>query len=376
MARQKSAPLQSGSAGGIDRDELNSVVVEEMAQLKLFLKEVQGTRNNDPDSQLKTFFRDKYRKKYLGEDGLAQTQASQNQITAGTPGGTPSKNGPRSPVRTKAQGPGTLARREVDYAVANSDCVEAQVGNTGAGWTAEIPDGWDCGYTYRYDKDSCPPMARGVPLPATFGGCGGGGKYTQILHEQSRKDPVSKITGRDPAQNTSEWVTWATHKDTIPSMRRTVYGGGNEDVGNERAPLALVSPGGRVVAVGTDTFGGSGKRGRNMAIDEFMSQRGGETNFSAIRGGRLESNDRRNEHPERVQNWYSPSRHNSNAWDPKAVQEDPRSFHKSEYGITNLGGGKKGRNQAKESALSEQWNSPQAKSNKGTDTGGGRRFKF
>ena len=73
---------------------------------------------------------------------------------------------------------------------------------------AFCPDGWDCGYTYRYATDSTPQWelaaaksvveVRGVPLDTVAGGPGGGGKYTQILQAQAAEDHYSKITGRDP----------------------------------------------------------------------------------------------------------------------------------------------------------------------------------
>ena len=52
------------------------------------------------------------------------------------------------------------------------------------GWKNEIPDGWASGYTYQYSRDSIPSAARGVPLPATFGGRGGGGKKSQRMAAQ------------------------------------------------------------------------------------------------------------------------------------------------------------------------------------------------
>lgn len=67
------------------------------------------------------------------------------------------------------------------------------------------PDGWDCGYTYRYATDSTPQWeltaaksiveVRGVPLDTVAGGPGGGGKYTQILQAQAAEDHYSRITG-------------------------------------------------------------------------------------------------------------------------------------------------------------------------------------
>jgi len=369
--KSKHGKPQSDTAGGIDRQKLTETVGAEMEALRLFIKEVKGTRTNEPDYKLKSFYRDKYKQKYLGEDGSGPTHAVLAKAPAeqlASTGPSPGQRAPSAatPTRTKPGVGTSLSRREVDWAVSNSDKVAEQVGNNGSHFTNQIPDGWDCGYTYKYAKDSCPPSARGVPLPATFGGGGGGGKYVQVLQDQG-KDTDSvyhrKIYGREPPQHTKEWVTWASHD--ARALGHTVYG-----AGDVRAPLAFVSPGGKVVAVDTHKHGGSGKRGRNAAVDEYMSQRGGESNFAPLRMGAMDS--------ERAGGWYSPSFHNSNSHDPLNVRTDPVGSLHSEKGKTALGGGKKGRNPAKEyhqaSTNSELWKSPQSKPQMGsfgTSTGGG-----
>lgn len=132
----------------------------------------------------------------------------------------------------------------------------------------------------------------------------------------------------------------------------------------------MVSPGGKYQAVDSSVHGGSGKRGRNVHIDQMMSQRGGEANFAPRRMGTLDS--------DRVGGWYTPSSHNTNCHDPMAVRMDAAGSLRSETGYTNLGGGKKGRNPARETMMShggaELWKSPQSKPQMktwGTMTGGG-----
>jgi hypothetical protein len=322
---------------GIDREELNAVVAQEMEGLKLFIKGVKGN-TNDPDSILKDFYRDRYRKRYLGEDGAPLPAPTQNLALA--PATAPAKSfGVSTPTRSKAKVSGSFAKREVDWSVANSAAVEDQVGNNAEamGWKNAIPDGWDCGYTYRYAKDSVPPMARGVPLPATFGGGGGGGKCTQILHAQSLPDSFTRITGREPPQSTKEWVTWQLAK-----QGPTVY----TAQGGVAGALAGVSAGGKIQAVSTDWHGGSGKRGRSIAVDEAMSQRGGEKTFN----------------------------------NTGMVITNPAGYVplEADKGVTNLGGGKRGRNPYAEGRIingcEELWKSPQSKPQMntwGTQTGGG-----
>jgi len=244
-----------------------------------------------------------------------------------------------------------MPKNAVDWAVSNTSAVEIQVGNDKEqmGWVSQIPDGWDCGYTYRYANDSVPLSARGVPMPDTFGGGGGGGKCTQVLHAQSRENDVFRITGRVPPQNTTEWVTWAQHNQ----HSTTVYGGGDG-----RAPLAYVNAAGKVQAVTVDSFGGSGKRGRNQAIDEMMSQRGGESGIRSFRTGVDNS-------------WFGPSPHSSSHHDPAMSRMNPMVMLKSESGVTSLGGGKRGRNPHMESSLGTNVSFQRAGAPGGGLTGGG-----
>lgn len=281
-------------------------------------------------------------------------------------------------MRTKQQDSGSLPHKEVDWAVGNSNVVAAQVGNTNElGWKNEIPDGWDCGYTYKYSKDSCPPMCRGIPLPATFGGHGGGGKYTQVLQQQSAENPYTRITaGRQPPQKTDQWVTWATHTH---KPLASVYDGGElryETMSHQwtkQGTLATMSPAGIVQAVSaTDNIGGCGKRGRNMAIDEAMSQRGGERTFAPQRKGREDHHA-----DPRVSHWFSPGAHNRDAHNPGSVRINESL--QSEQGWTALGGGKRGRDPNREHQMSmaggeAKMISPQATPQMqkwGTQTGGG-----
>jgi len=188
---------------------------------------------------------------------------------------------------------------------------------------------------------------------------GGGGKFTQPLHHQENVDYYKRLTGRDPPQKTSEWVTWASHT-------------------TQAAPagaLAGVSRGGFVQAVSpSDNIGGCGKRGRNVAIDEAMSHRGGETQFAPLRQGQEDLY-----HDPKVSGWFSPSAHNREAHNPMAVRQPAGGGAMAgDQGVTNLGGGKRGRNPVKEyhmaTAGSEAFISPQAKPQMGkwgTQTGGG-----
>jgi len=356
----------SSTVSGIEREELNQVVAQEMAQLKLFMKEVKGTRANDPDNVLKNMYRDRYRAKYLGEQ--AQRPRPQPQQAWAPTSSQGSNSGaeasaPKSPIRTAPKEKGTTPKKEIDWSVSNSDAVEMQVGNNKEqmGWVNQIPDGWDCGYTYRYAKDSVPPMARGVPMPANFGGGGGGGKCTQVLHTQGMDSEYYRITGRVPPQKTTEWVTWAQHNH---GSSATAY-----DCGDGRAPLAYVNAAGQVQAVNTEQFGGSGKRGRNQAIDEMMSQRGGEVGFAPYRYGPGGGSA----------GWFGPSPHTSNHHDPIATRMNPTAMLHGERGVTSLGGGKKGRSPHMEARMAatdqEMWKSSHSMPQKGAwgSTGGGAR---
>lgn len=301
-------------------------------------------------------------------------------------------------MRKEPQDSPSLAHREVDWAVGNSDAVAAQVGNNEEepGWKPQIPDGWDCGYTYQYGKDPCPSMARGVPLPSTFGGHGGGGKYTQVLNHQAKGDYYRNLTGRERPQSTSEWVTWASvggraaekgripeytneNDNDIPEWRTGKQHSEELASALASAPahsvcggtLSGVSRAGKVRATTNQEFGGCGKRGRNTAIDEAMSRRGGERIFAPQRQGKED-----HYHDPRVSSWYGPGMHNRDAHNPLPMRV--KTDLQSEHGNTHLGGGKRGRNPQLERNISqsggEMFMSPQAKpqmSKWGTQTGGG-----
>merc|ERR1711871_116523 len=66
--RKGKAVSQTSSLDDVDRAKLEDVVRSEMKQLKDFIKEIKGTRQNDPDRKYKAFYRDKYKQKYLGQD--------------------------------------------------------------------------------------------------------------------------------------------------------------------------------------------------------------------------------------------------------------------------------------------------------------------
>merc|ERR1712216_533294 len=55
----------STTTGGVNKDDLNNCVAEQMAQLKEFLREMKGTRQNNPESQIKAHYREKYRQSHL-----------------------------------------------------------------------------------------------------------------------------------------------------------------------------------------------------------------------------------------------------------------------------------------------------------------------
>lgn len=341
--------------GGFDESDLTRTINEEMVDLKMFLKAERKDATPDADSNIKNFFRDKYRQKYLAASNNASSAPNK-----------PAQPAPKPAQQQLAASTGVTGgyspRHAVDSALAHTG---AQVGaQENVGWTPEMPDGWGKGYSYQYSRDSIPSAARGVPLPATFGGRGGGGKRTSQLSQQEAqgRNEYERRCNRPSSQKTSEWVTWG---GAFPR---------DERMGN--APWRYCQ-----------TPSSGCKRGRNVATDAQQSVRGGDITITSSRVGmhappdevsnpgyykKFTESSRR--HPD-VAGWYSPAGHASSAHPIIDNRRDPALHIRSEYGTSNLGGGKFGRNHAKEQRdQREVWLSPQARpqvAEYGTATGGG-----
>jgi hypothetical protein len=336
---------RTGTTYGVDETQLQQTIQEEMIDLKMFLKAERGPKG-DVDTQIKTHYRDKYRKRHNAaqEQQPAPAPEEPEEAPAAAAAAPPQHRGVYSP------------RHKVDSTLSRT--LQEQVGaEENVGWKNEIPDGWGSGYTYQYARDSVPSAARGVPLPATFGGRGGGGKKSQQMsvQEDAALTSYERRTGRPGAQSSSEWVTW--HQ--LPK--------GHDSRDNDQG-LART---GRIGVAPWQHCGGSsssGKKGRNVAVDAQQSNRGGSVALSGARVGQCD----RGRAP---QGWFSPSHHSSGFHDPHRQQQNPTMFLKSENGRSHLGGGKLGRNHNKEyRGDSESWISSQARPQVGqfgTATGGG-----
>eukprot|EP00658_Telonema_sp_P-2_P077096 TRINITY_DN6899_c0_g1_i10.p1 TRINITY_DN6899_c0_g1~~TRINITY_DN6899_c0_g1_i10.p1 ORF type:complete len:393 (+),score=130.18 TRINITY_DN6899_c0_g1_i10:69-1181(+) len=257
LERTKSAPKMKRRTGHTEEGDLSRTINEEMVDLKMFLKAESRDTHCDVDSQIKNFYRDKYRKKYVAS---SQGANNPNQpvpeavVAAPTPSRAESSQGVTGLYASHAA---------VDSALANA---EQQVGaQPNVGWTPQLPDGWGKGYSYSYAKDAIPSIARGVPLPGTYGGRGGGGKKTARLVEQEAygKNEYEARCGRQSTQNTGDWVTW-----------------GNAFVGQRETGRCGVAP-----ARYCQGLSGAGKRGRNVAVDAAQSVRGGSVDITAARLG-------------------------------------------------------------------------------------------
>eukprot|EP00656_Telonema_subtile_P001654 TRINITY_DN10724_c0_g1_i2.p1 TRINITY_DN10724_c0_g1~~TRINITY_DN10724_c0_g1_i2.p1 ORF type:complete len:451 (-),score=76.19 TRINITY_DN10724_c0_g1_i2:286-1638(-) len=361
LVRTKSAPrMGAREAGGIDSSKLNSTINEEMVDLKMFLKAERRDAAPDADSNIKKFYRDKYRQKYV--------KAMSSSEVAASPA---AEESPRSAASRPAASLGVSGvynpRGAVDSTLGRQHA-EAQVGaQENVGWVPQMPDGWGKGYTYSYSKDNIPSIARGVPLPATFGGRGGGGKKTSHLgvQEEQAKNEYERRHGRASAQHSGEWVTW-----------------GNAFAPDERCGVApsrhCQSP------------GSVGKRGRCVKTDAAQSLRGGQVVLTPsrmgmhapaeqTRNGQYQANFRESaRRAPAVQGWYGPSGHADSAHPVADVRRDPSLHMRSEFGVSNLGGGKMGRNHLKEYRGSQEdnqaWLSPQSRPQMGeygTRVGGG-----
>jgi hypothetical protein len=330
---------RTGTTYGVDEGDLQSTIEEEMIDLKMFLKAERGPKG-DVDTQIKTFYRDKYRKRHMAAQDQPAPPAAEEEAPA-----APAPAADAAPQHRGVYAP----RHKVDSTLSRT--VQEQVGaQENVGWKNEIPDGWGKGYTYQYSRDSVPSAARGVPLPATFGGYGGGGKKSarMAVQEEMGRSAYEKRTGRAAPQATSEWVTW--HQ--LPK-------------GHDARARVGVAPGHYNAAASS-----SGKKGRNVAVDSMQSARGGSVSVSGARVGQYERTAA-------VQGWFSPSHHSSECHDPQKLLQNPTMFLKSEKGRSHLGGGKLGRNHLKEArGNAESWLSTQARpqvGEYGTGTGGGTR---
>merc|ERR1711865_315312 len=338
---------------GVEAGDLEVAINQEIVDLKMFMKaEGKGKGKEDVDSQIKNFYRDKYRQKHAS----AQQQpgpAPQAPESAEDNNGRDLEKSFEKTYESAgaARHRGVYSpRHKVDSTLSRS--VQEQVGaEENVGWKNEIPDGWGSGYTYQYGRDSVPSAARGVPLPATFGGRGGGGKKSQQMsvQEDAALTAHERRTGRPGAQQSSEWVTW--HQ--LPKG----HDSRDNDSGLARSGRIGVAPWQHCAGSSS-----SGKKGRNVAVDVQQSNSGGSVAFSGARVGQCDRG-------RASQGWFSPSHHSSGFHDPHRQQQNPTMFLKSENGRSHLGGGKLGRNHNKEHrGDSESWISAGAY---GTATGGG-----
>lgn len=373
----------------VDNSDLGRAIKEEMLDLKMFLKAEKRDDKNDTDSSIKNFFRQKYRQKHMESTGTS------SPAPAAAPAPQASSQTQR-PRETGLSISGLYAPKcSVDSSLSKANA-EAQVGaQENEAWKPQMPDGWGSGYTYQYGRDAIPSIARGVPLPATFGGRGGGGKKSQCMAQQEEqgRNEYERRCGRPSSQSSTEWVTWRNAFQTSDQSGRTGV-----------APWQY-----------SHGPSGSGKRGRNVAIDAAQSARGGDVVVAPSRTGmhapvtyvrpehmrqdahghwtppqargqitpaqqsysqRFAQSAGREPH---VAGWWGPSNHADHFHEVLDVKKDPAMHMKSEYGRSALGGGKLGRNHLKEQAMksrgaSETWMSPQARPQVheyGTGTGGG-----
>jgi len=352
---------------GVEAGDLEVAINQEIVDLKMFMKaEGKGKGKEDVDSQIKNFYRDKYRQKHAS----AQQQPGPAPQAVESAEDNNGRDLEKSFEKTyesagAARHRGVYSpRHKVDSTLSRS--VQEQVGaEDNVGWKNEIPDGWGSGYTYQYGRDSIPSAARGVPLPATFGGRGGGGKRSQRMaaQEDSGRTDYERRTGRAGAQASSEWVTW--HQ--LPAGRDP------RDIPTNKSFQLKSGDSGRMGVAPwqhTQCSSSSGKKGRNVAVDSMQSMRGGSVDVASARVGQHEK-------VSAVQGWYSPSHHSSGYHDAEKQRQNPNMFLKSETGRSHLGGGKLGRNHLKEPrGDSESWLSAQARPQMGeygTGTGGGAR---